>query len=194
MALLPWTQLRRKLLGPDKLFDLTQHKYLAGIYEDDCQEMVLCKAGQVGISEYLVSWLLHSASERQCTGLYVFPTDTHVSDFSAARLGPAIDPDVSQYLADLVMPASGGQRGADRVGLKRVGSRFIYFRGAKVQPDGRAPQLRSVDADVLILDEYDEMDPRAPALARERLGHSFIWKAINESGTCHARLVEIGKV
>lgn len=136
--------------------------------------MVLCKAGQVGISEFLISWLLWSADERLCTGLYVFPTDTHVSDFSAARLGPAIDPEVSQYLADLVMPASGGQRGADRVSLKRVGARFIYFRGAKVQPDGRAPQLRSVDADVLILDEYDEMDPPAPALARERLGHSAV--------------------
>lgn len=136
--------------------------------------MVLCKAGQIGVSEYLISWLLWSADERLATGLYVFPTDTHVSDFSAARLGPAIDPEVSQYLADLVMPASGGQRGADRVSLKRVGARFIYFRGAKVQPGGRAPQLRSVDADVLILDEYDEMDPRAPALARERLGHSAI--------------------
>lgn len=172
MGLLPWTLLHRRLLGPSKPFDLKQHRYLPGIYEDTCREMAVCKAGQVGVSEYLVSWLLWSADERQCTGLYVFPTDTAVSDFSAARLGPAIDPEVSQYLADLVMPASGGQRGADRVGLKRVGARFIYFRGGKVQPDGRAPQLRSIDADVLIEDEFDEMDPRVDPLARERLGHS----------------------
>ena len=129
-TLLTWTILHRRLLGPNKPFDLRQHQYLAGIYGDDCREMVLCKAGQIGVSEYLISWLLWSADERLATGLYVFPTDTHVSDFSAARLGPAIDPEVSQYLADLVMPAVGGQRGADRVSLKRVGARLIYFRGA----------------------------------------------------------------
>lgn len=137
--------------------------------------MVICKAGQVGVSEYLISWLLWSADVRKATGLYVFPTDTAVSDFAAARLGAAIEREVSPHLADLVVPAMGsGRRGADRVGLKRVGDRFVYFRGARVRLDGKAPQLRSVDADVLVLDEYDEMDLRAPAIARERLGHSDI--------------------
>jgi hypothetical protein len=165
----------RRMLGPNRPFDLGRHRYLVPIYADDCQEMVQCKAGQIGTSEYLISWLLWSADERKATGLYVFPTDSHVSDFSAARLGPAIESEVSPYLAQIVVPSQiGGPRGADRVGLKRIGDRFIYFRGAKVQPDGRAPQLRSIDADALILDEFDEMDRRAPPIARERLGHSSI--------------------
>jgi hypothetical protein len=166
--------LRRRMLAPNKPFDLKNHRYIMGIFQDACNEMVLMKAAQMTASEYLISWMLWSADVLEATGLYVFPTDTHVSDFSAARLGPALDPEASPYLASLIVPAQGEQRGADRVGLKRIRNRFIYFRGSKVQPDGRAPQLKSIDADVLALDEFDEMDPRAPALAYERLGHSQI--------------------
>jgi len=172
---LTWMTDYRRALAVGKPFDLTEHRYLEEIYADDCLEMVLCKAGQVGVSELLLSWIIWSADIRRATGLYVFPTDTHVSDFSAARLGPAIEPEVSPYLAGLIRSGMDKTyRGADRVGLKRIRDRFIYFRGAKVQPDGKAAQLRSIDADVLVLDEFDEMDRRAPAIAVERLRHSRI--------------------
>jgi hypothetical protein len=176
---LAWTMVHRRRLGPGRLFDLKRHRYLVGIYRDRAREMVVMKAGQVGVSEFAISWMLWSADKREATGLYVFPTRTHVSDFSAARLGPAIEPEVSPYLAGLVVAArgKGRQRGADRVGLKRVGQRFVYFRGAQVSPEGKAAQLKSIDADVLVLDEYDEMDRRAPAIAMERLGHSDIAEA-----------------
>ena len=130
------------------------------------------KASQLGASEYAVSYALHAADQRGATVLYVFPTDTHVSDFSSARIGPAIE--ASPYLASIVVDASGadGKRGADRVTLKRVRNRFLYLRGAKVTTAGMAPQLKSIDADVLILDEVDEMDDRAPSIAVKRLGHS----------------------
>jgi len=136
--------------------------------------MVIKKASQIGASEYLISYALHAADERRATALYVFPTDTHVSDFSSARLGPAIE--ASSYLAEIVVEgrAIGGKRGADRVTLKRVRDRFVYLRGARVEADGSAPQLKAIDADVLILDEVDEMDPRAPEIAVKRLGHSSI--------------------
>lgn len=131
--------------------------------------MVIYKAAQLGASEYLVSWMLWAADTQNATGLYVFPTDTHVSDFSAARLGPAIEKDVSPYLASIIVSGAGLERGADRVGLKRVHDRFIYFRGGTVSPAGNAKQLMSIDADALVIDEYDQMDVRAPAIARKRL-------------------------
>ena len=156
------------------LFDLVDHRYLVDIYNCTARELVLLKAGQVGASEYLVSYAMHASDVRLATGLYVFPTDTHVSDFSSARIGPAIE--ASPYLTGIIVEgrAAGGKRGADRVTLKRVRNRFLYLRGAKVTPDGKAPQLKAVDADVLILDEVDEMDPRAPDIALKRLGHSLI--------------------
>lgn len=156
------------------MFDLASHQYLVDIYNCKAQELVLLKASQVGASEYLVSYAMHASDVRKATGLYVFPTDKHVSDFSSARIGPAIE--ASPYLAGIVVEgrAAGGKRGADRVTLKRVRDRFLYLRGAKVTPDGKAPQLKSIDADLLALDEVDEMDPRAPEIALKRLGHSMI--------------------
>lgn len=174
MDLLTWAILRRRKLAPGKPFDLTRHLFLVDIYNCTARRMVLYKASQMGASEYLVSYAFHAADARQATVLYVFPTDHHVYDFSSARFGPAIE--ASEYLDRVVVEgkAAGGKRGADRVTLKRVGDRFIYLRGAKVDPDGQAHQLKSVDADVVILDEWDEMDPRAPVIARKRMGNSLI--------------------
>jgi phage terminase large subunit GpA-like protein len=168
---------RRAHLIAGRPFDLSRHEYLRGIYADIAPQMVITKAAQMGISEYLISWVLWSADERNATGLYVMPTDTHISDFSAARLGPAVEPTVSPYLASRIV--AGGEHGADRVGLKRVGDRFIYMRGAKVGPDGRAAQLKSIDADVFVRDEVDEMDPRVKPIVDERIGASAIaeWRA-----------------
>lgn len=174
LDLLSWTMVRRGQLGPSKPFDLAIHPYLADIYNETAQRMVVYKAGQMGASEWAISYVLHACDERNATCLYVFPTSKHVSDFSAARIGPAIE--ASEYLEKIIIEggATGRRRGADRVLLKRVRDRFIYFRGARVDPEGNAPQLKSVDADCLVLDEVDEMDQRAPTIAEKRLGHSRI--------------------
>ncbi len=178
-SLLGWSLQRRASLKPGVLFDLVRHPFLRELYDCQAQVMVIYKASQMGASEYCVSYALHAADQREATVLYLFPTDTHVSDFSTARIGPAIE--ASPYLDRIVVEGGAAQgegeqrvRGADRVTLKRVRDRFVYLRGAQVKPNGQAPQLKSVDADVLILDEIDEMDPRAPSIAVKRLGHSMI--------------------
>jgi len=175
--LLDWTREHRRFLIPDRPLDFVIHPFLPDIYTCAAPKTVVMKAGQMGASEYLLSKSLHACDQRAATVLYVFPTETHVSDFSSARLGPAIE--ASDYLAGIVVDGAGGagnngKRGADRVTLKRIRDRFIYFRGGKVNDRGMAPQLKSIDADVLMLDEFDEIDPRAPAIARKRLGHSQI--------------------
>jgi len=174
LDLLTWTLANRRNLGPNKPFELVNHPFLVDVYQERAREAVFCKAGQVGLSEYAISYALHACDQRRATCLYVFPTDKHVSDFSAARIGPAME--ASEYLDSIVIEggAAGGKRGADRVLLKRVRDNFVYFRGAKVDAEGNAPQLKSVDGDCLILDEVDEMDPRAPEIAKKRLGHSEI--------------------
>jgi hypothetical protein len=174
LDLLSWTMLYRRMLTPGRPFDLSAHPYLADIYGCGARRAVIYKASQMGASEYAVSYVLHAADQRGATVLYIFPTDRHVSDFSSARIGPAIE--ASPYLAGVVIEGSGadGKRGADRVTLKRIGDRFLYLRGAQVGIDGSAPQLKSIDADLIVLDEVDEMDGRAPAIAQKRLGHSSI--------------------
>lgn len=169
-----WMICHRRVLTPGRALNLREHHYLVDVYQCQAQRLVLYKASQMGASEYAISYALHAADVRQATVLYLFPTDVAVSDFSSARIGPAIE--ASAYLARVVVDgaAAGGRRGADRVTLKRVRDRFVYLRGAKVDPEGNAPQLKSIDADVLVFDEVDEMDPRALAIAQKRLGHSRI--------------------
>lgn len=170
--LLDWTLKYRPFLGPGRKFRIDNHLYLVDIYRCKAKELVIKKAAQMGASEWLVSYAAHVCDQRDGNVLYVFPTDGAVSDFSTARLGPAIE--ASEYLSKVVIDGSGtgGLRGSDRITLKRIRDRFLYFRGSKVQTDGKAPQLRSIDADALLLDEVDALDPRAPAIAKKRLGHA----------------------
>lgn len=170
--LLQWTREKRPYLGPGRPFRTDNHPYLVDIYRCTEKEIILMKASQMGASEWLVSYALHTCDERNGNVFYLFPTGEHVSDFSTARLGPAIE--ASEYLSKIVVDGSGtgGLRGSDKIALKRIRDRFLYFRGSKVQPDGSAPQLKSVDADVVIFDEVDELDPRSPAITKKRLGHA----------------------
>lgn len=173
--LLSWTMLYRRRLDPKTLFDLKDHPYLIDIYRCPAREIVVKKAAQVCISEWLISAAFHACDERELDVFYVMPTDGDVSDFSQARFGPALE--ASPYLASIVVAGgsdAAGKRGADKVTLKRIGDSFLYFRGGQVNREGKARQLKSVPADVLMLDELDEMDKRTPEIARKRLGHSDV--------------------
>lgn len=174
MPLLEWMVRYRSMLSAERPFDLKQHRFLEEIYSSTAKQMVLYKSGQVGVSEYLISYALYACDKRSANVFYVFPTSTHVSEFSSQRIGSAIEEDVSPYLANIVVDANSkkGKRGSDKVSQKRVNNSWLYLRGGKVAPDGKAPQLKSVPADVLIVDEVDEVDPRAIPIARKRLGHS----------------------
>ena len=170
--LLEWTLKKRSYLIPGRKFDIENHKYLADLYRCVAKDVVVMKSGQAGASEWLVSYAIHACDQRNANCLYVFPSEKTISDFSTARLGPAIE--ASEYLSQIIIDGSGmgGMRGSDRITLKRIRDRFLYFRGSQVQVDGNAHQLKSIDADILLLDEYDELDQRAPAIARKRLGHA----------------------
>jgi len=170
--LLEWTSKYRRFLVPERRFDLDRHRYLEKIYKDTSRQIVIYKAAQMGASELGISKSLYNCDNRNATGIYGFPTETHVSKFSAARFGPAIE--ASDYLSSIIGDKTEGKRAADRVSLKRVRNRFLYFVGAQVKPDGRAPQLKSIDGDFVVLDEIDEWDQRAIPIIEKRVGHSKI--------------------
>jgi hypothetical protein len=172
--LFEWTKKKRPFLVPGREFDIENHKYLIDLYRCRSKEIVVKKSGQAGVSEWLISYAIHACDQRNANVMYVFPSDGVVSDFSTARLGPAIE--ASEYLTQIIIDGSGsgGQKGSDRITLKRFRERFMYLRGSQVQPDGSAPKLKSVDADVLIFDEVDELDQRAPSIALKRIGHAAL--------------------
>lgn len=174
--------LRRLWIDPKTMFNLTNRSYLIGIYQETAREIVIKKAAQLGLSEWAISYALHACDQRNLDVLYVMPTVDDVSDFSQARFGPALE--ASPYLSSLVVSAAdASKRGADKVMLKRIRNSFLYFRGGTVKDEvshdgqtqeGKARQLKSIPADALILDEVDEMDTRAPDIARKRLGDSQV--------------------
>ncbi|MCB0041818.1 MAG: phage terminase large subunit family protein [Caldilinea sp.] len=177
-SLLAWVQQYRGELSEGVQFNLDQHRYLRGIYEDTSRELVIMKSGQGGASEYCVSRALWSCDAREMNVLYLLPTIGDISDFSQMRIGMAIE--ASQYLAGIVAKET-GKRSADRVQLKRIRDRWLVLRGAQVRaaasaaggtPRAGASRLKSVPVDLVIYDEYDEMPFAVEALAVKRLGHS----------------------
>lgn len=172
LDLLSWTSLRRPYLRPDNRFSLPDHLYLVDMYQEAAREVVYMKAGQIGVSEMLISYAMHACDERAADVLYVMPTTHDVSEFSQSRFGPALES--SEYLSSIVMGSGRMIRGADKVSLKRIRNNWLYLRGGTVDNRGYARQLKSIPVDVLIGDEIDEMDERTMEIGRKRLGHSPI--------------------
>lgn len=85
-------------------------------------------------------------------------------DFTQARVDHAIA--ASKYLSGRVHP-SPPIRAVDRAGLKRfAGTGLIYFRGAE------RTQLATVDADMVLLDEYELVPEHVFSLAEQRIASS----------------------
>jgi hypothetical protein len=141
---------------------------LQDLYRDAHPFIVVQKAAQVAISEYLINTALWAADTGQGgrgNAFYVMPTQTQMDDFSQARFDKAIAE--SPYLQRRLLPPPPGRPGPTRMRLKRLGQGYIYFRGA----DSRR-QLTSVDADVVLLDEFDLMGEGVLELATKRLASS----------------------
>jgi hypothetical protein len=128
--------------------DLVRFPFQAELYETSGafdEDMVVKKATQVGVSTWLLRVALYHADIRQKSSLYVFPKRQQMYDFADARIRAAIDH--SPYLQSRI-PFGYVQN----KGLKRIGLGWLYCRGSESKSD-----LDSVDADVLLLDEYDTL-------------------------------------
>lgn len=112
---------------------------------EDERTGVIRKSTQVGISAWGVRWALYHADTKGMTGLYIFPTQRDVWDFSAARIKPVIDR--SEYLRSRQRPDD-----PDNKGMKGIGLGLVYFRGSESKRG-----LDSVDADHIVFDEYDTL-------------------------------------
>ena len=156
-TLADWTLGHRRMRGAPLQLPPAQRD----LHADPHPFIVIQKAAQVGISEYLINTALWAAAcvhGGRGTAIYFMPTESGIRDFVAARVEPAIAQ--SPTLAALVGRQGDGERGPDSGQLKRVGDGYIYFRGAD-----SPRQLQSVDSDVVILDDYDRMPPGGLALA-----------------------------
>ena len=171
-TLLAWLDLARPTVHGQPYGHAGIPPCLVALYQDEAPEIVVLKSAQVGVSEYLISmalWAVDTQAGDRGVGLYVFPAIAQVSDFVRARVDPAIEE--SAYLAARVRPVKGvltsSSKFADNVGLKRVGKGYLYFRGSNASAG-----LKSVDADIVVYDEVDELRPGTLDRGAKRLGSS----------------------
>lgn len=171
---LAWAELHRKIDEQD--FSLARFRPLEQIYNDDHPHIVVIKPAQVGVSELAITRACHALDVGAAywktgkTGLnvgYIFATDQAVGDFSKERFaGLRSESDHLQHLFTAY----------NDVTFKQAGQSYLYLRGAR-----SASGLKSFPADMLILDEFDEMDPAAVALARKRMRASLVKRELDIS-------------
>lgn len=107
---------------------------------------VVQKATQIGMSAWAIRWALYHADTKGQTGLYVFPTQRDMYDFSTLRIQPLVNG--SKYLAARRQPDDPNNKGMMGVGLG-----VMVFRGSNSEQG-----LDSVDIDHIVFDEYDTLD------------------------------------
>lgn len=147
-------------VGPLNLEDFPYQ--IEPFYSDevaDLEEVVYLKSTQVGASAGSWRWGMRRAQQYGDTVVYIFPTSDHVTDFGDTRIEPAIE--ASPFLKRQI--PSGHVR---KKALKRIGMGWLYLRGSNSKAGAQ-----SVDADVVVFDEYNHLDPsNVPQIERRLSG------------------------
>lgn len=141
---------------------------LVDIARDPHPFVVIQKSAQVGVTELLVNsalWAADMAYAQRGHVLFLMPTANQMDDFAQSRFDRAIQD--SPYLRGRLQPEPPRRKGADNKRLKHLGPGYIYLRGSE-----SVRQIASVDADLVILDEYDQMAEGTLDLAQKRLASS----------------------
>lgn len=154
---LPWNA--KLVTATGETLDFGLFPFQREWYEDEIvykRFVAWMKATQIGVSEYGVRWALFFPDTRGDRSLYIFPALRQLRDFSDERVKPLVR---SDYLRTRVPRDS-----VDNKMLKQVGYGSIYFRGSK-----NATDLDSIPADILLMDEYDDLEQGNIPRAEKRL-------------------------
>jgi hypothetical protein len=157
-------------------FTTVNHEYQIDILESNHPSRCIMKATQGGFTEIITLETLHGLIHGLCPqgAMHLMPTVDVVSAYSQARLGTLIKENPT-HIGKFVKP---GGKGADTVGIKRVGKSWLYLRGASltqkvgVGDDKQSAQIASVPVDWMIYDELGFMGEDVIDKGRGRQYHS----------------------
>jgi Phage terminase large subunit (GpA) len=143
--------------------DFDRYPFQRELYSDEFaydREGVIKKATQLGVSAWLIRWLMFFADTKGWTAFYLFPKEKHMFRFHDLRIRPLIQRD--GYLAGRVPYGYVNNKGTKQVGL-----------GALVCAGSQnKDEVDSVDADVLGIDEYDRVEQANVPDAEQRISGS----------------------
>lgn len=134
---------------------------LRGLYMSRRPEIIVIKSAQVMVSEFLINtalWTCATGQGERGNGLYIFPHERQIRDFSQARVNKAIsDSPLIHKVTEKPFSTF----------LKKIGPGHLYMRGAQTRDS-----LLSIDADLVICDEIAQYEADTINFAQKRLGSS----------------------
>jgi hypothetical protein len=150
-----------------KPLEFSNRAYLVQIYQDQHPNIVYTKSAQMGISERLLSESVWIAEQLGLNSMFTTPAQAQLQDFVQARLNPTLE--LSEYLKTKIEDDDVKAR---KLGLKKIGKGYIYFRGSQNQK-----QIISVDADCVFLDERDRFnEENVPYIEKRLLASTLKWR------------------
>lgn len=162
----------------DQPFSLANYAPLAALYADDSPTICVMKPSQRGVSEWAITYALFvldvgaRAYGLPKAGLnvgYFFPSKSDLGDFSKERI--AALKHEHEHLTRLFEDSP-----YDDIGFKQVGSSYLYLRGGHSKTG-----LRSFSADMIVRDEYDEIERESRELAEKRMNASLFKRLVDIS-------------
>ena len=139
---LAWVTLNKLVNENQQPLEFNDHRFMIDIYTDEHDDIVCRKSAQVGYSVMAILKCLWMLKYGGLNIIYVLPTNNVVQDF----VKPKVDPLISSN------PVIADSMGNDSVSQKKVGDRFIFFKGGYSQRDAI-----SISGDILVIDEFDRM-------------------------------------
>src|SRR5882762_2250341 len=139
---LAWITLNNLVNENQRLLEFKNHRFMLDVYADRSDDMVCIKSAQVGFSIFAILSSFHELKYEKRNILYALPTKNVVQDFVVPKVNPLISSN----------PLIAQEMGSDSVSLKKVGDRFIYFKGGFSEREAI-----SVSVDTLVIDELDRM-------------------------------------
>lgn len=138
------------------------------IYRDEHEFVVVQKPAQVGGTEMSINLALWAAATNQGgrgNVLYLMPVQENADRLSQRRMGQAFAEGAE--LRKLIDTSADGFRPAQRIQMRSIGPGVIYLAGSD-----QISQYTGIDADLVILDEYDQMKDEVLSNAMARLRSS----------------------
>lgn len=138
--------------------EFRNHLFLYDIYNDWSQIQAIPKAAQIGFSTLAILKTLFAASKKKHNIIYTLPTVGDANQFVSEKVNQIIrlNPAIAATVID-----------KDNLEQKKVGERFIYYRGTFTE---KAALMFSSDLNVY--DEEDRSDPKVIDQYESRLQYS----------------------
>lgn len=151
--------LENKLTTPKGIpYEFINRKFLVDLANDWNPNQASPKGAQMGLTEIYSIKTIFAAKYRQWNVIYTLPSDDDVSGYVNTKFDRILEE--NKILDDFVAPSRS-------IGLKRVGNRFIYFRGTR-----GATEALTISSDLNVYDECDKADQETLRKYESRLGDS----------------------